>query len=200
MVGELNVGTVQDEVNSEFLRAYMKQGEAVLWFARKSEKLLARDVMFKAIVGGLCGVFFAYRFVQLGWAIPYASTDSWLETANFASAILLLCFFIITIPVLIYQVILNLFRFVQIIQAPRALIYAITPNRILKFLIGHKEDIEEIAVKKCDVQLEKSFIRFVNAKPTWLEWFFVGDIVMLGLTKEERQEAIDTIKQVWTKP
>ncbi len=155
--------------------------------------------MTSVIVSLLGGGILTYHLVQLVRTLPYLSTDSWLETINSAIAILMICLLIIIVPFLIYQFIWNTFWIVQIVRAPRVLVYAITQDRVLKLMAGRKERMEGIFVRKCNVRVQPKEISFHGANPTLFEWVLLGGISMLGLTTEERQAAIGVIEQVWKK-
>jgi hypothetical protein len=190
---------LKGEDGSKYVVPHLMPGESVVWSARKSERLLRREAMTSVIVSLLGGGILTYHLVQLVRTLPYLSTDSWLETINSAIAILMICLLIIIVPFLIYQFIWNTFWIVQIVRAPRVLVYAITQDRVLKLMAGRKERMEGIFVRKCNVRVQPKEISFHGANPTLFEWVLLGGISMLGLTTEERQAAIGVIEQVWKK-
>lgn len=198
-MGELMASIVKGEDGSEFVVPHLMPGESVVWFARKSESLLTREAMTSVIASLLGGGTLTYYLVQLVRALPYLSTDSWLETINSAIAILMFCLLIIIVPFSIYQFFRNSIWVVQILRAPRVLVYAITQDRVLRLLAGRKERVEGIFVRNCNVRVQTKEISFHRANPTLFEWVLLGGISMLGLTPEERQTAIGAIEQVWKK-
>lgn len=172
------------------LRPVLEVDETTLWSTGKSEKLLAKGYVFTGTISASFAAFAIFQVSRLSPVFSNMPPDGWIAILNLAAAIFCLGIFLPAIFLCLYSLCKIVLRLGQLHFAPHEMIYAITSKRVLQFVPGRKNRIEQMRIAEAGLRPYGRNPVFARPKRGLYQGLFARDMIFLGLTSEERLDAI----------
>ncbi len=183
---------------AQMLSPYLLPGETVHWTTTKSEKVMLPGLAFGIPPWLFLIACLGYVLTGLPNALlSLPSEPKWAIQVLFLAWTVGGLMFLFILVVFVAVLVSGMRTIAQIYRDPHTMIYAITSRRIMQISIGRSNPVRQIRLETCILRSNKRPVTFVDEKASLRQKLFGSDIVMSGLSADERQQALDAAKQVW---